>query len=119
MANRKNQKCKVFEGESIFELEDKLNLFFNTQDVYASPIFPPISKKDTWKAMAYYEERPLDIKNEKEVKKEEPTKPMPEEKDPNAISDAQIKLLKTLKYTGNLQLSKIQAHEKIQELLKK
>jgi len=113
MAIRKNQKCKVFEGESLFELEDKLNAFFNIQDVYASPIFPPISKKDTWKSMAYYEERPLDIKNETQVKS--PT----QEKDPNSITEEQKKLLIKLKYVGSLDLSKFQAHQKIQELLKK
>lgn len=94
-------KCRSFETDSIEEMEDALNEFFNNKWIVSSPIFDP-RKDDKWRAMVYYKVSPLEIKEE--------VKPT------DLATEKQLDYLKRLGYKGNLNISMTSANKLIKSL---
>jgi len=115
-------KCRAFtDKESLEELEDELNKFFENKWIISSPIFiretksagiTGISMSYVWDCMVYYKVKgtevlKAEIKEKQEVKQSE------------KASDKQINLLKVLNYKGTLDLTMSEAHALIKTFKEK
>ena len=107
-------KVRSFETESIEEMEDKLNNFFENKFIISSPIFPITddNNQTKWYTMVYFKIPPREI-IEKEVKKES-NNPL------QLATEKQVKCLKNMKYKLDYEtLTKQEATKLIKEALEK
>lgn len=94
------EKVKAVTAKTIFDLEESLNDFGRSHNVFATQIFPLIEKGETagYDAIIHYREMPMEDIMEKgeepkETPQKAPQKPQESEKKGDPITSKQVKAL--------------------------